>query len=166
MGTLNLSPKDPRFNCQDARGALKKELDGFVKQDEGHHEALSLRTFKGRIVRCGHAIHSATQHIDFHEVGITPAAMESARTSMIAAFADKDGGESRVNLTHPRLTCKLRLCKRVVPQPGSQCVGLGRLGFQNGFLGRLGPHVSSYTKRCMDTHEQATYGEKERPLLQ
>eukprot|EP00971_Amphidinium_carterae_P045800 901096-Amphidinium_carterae.1 len=32
MVTLNLSPKDPRFNGQEAREALKKELDGLVKQ--------------------------------------------------------------------------------------------------------------------------------------
>eukprot|EP00971_Amphidinium_carterae_P207819 4123972-Amphidinium_carterae.1 len=61
-----------------------------------HWEDEALRTFKGRIVLGGHAIHSATsatQHMDFQEVGITPAAMASAR---IAAFADKAGGESRV----------------------------------------------------------------------
>eukprot|EP00971_Amphidinium_carterae_P121463 2405508-Amphidinium_carterae.1 len=32
MVTLNLSPKDPKFNCQDAREGLKKELDGLVQQ--------------------------------------------------------------------------------------------------------------------------------------
>eukprot|EP00971_Amphidinium_carterae_P149369 2961473-Amphidinium_carterae.2 len=114
MVTLNLSPKDPRFNCQDARDALKKERDGLViikvKQDhpEHHHARLfplvgikhwedeALRAFKGRIVLGGRAIHSATQHIDFQEVGTTPAAVESARIAMIAAFADEDGGESRV----------------------------------------------------------------------
>eukprot|EP00971_Amphidinium_carterae_P349324 6490962-Amphidinium_carterae.3 len=126
MVTLNLSPKDSRFNCQDAREALRKELDGLVKQGvlqwddcadfseikkihPEHHHARSfpfvgikhwedgaLRTFKDMIVLGGHAIHSATQHVDFQEVGIAAAAMESARTSMIAAFADRDGGESRV----------------------------------------------------------------------
>eukprot|EP00971_Amphidinium_carterae_P068633 1358985-Amphidinium_carterae.2 len=105
---------------------LKKELDGLVKQGvwqwddcadfsdvkkkhaEHHHARLfplagikhwedeALMTFKGRIVLGGHAIDSASQHIDFQEVGITPAAMESARTSMLAAFADRDGGENGV----------------------------------------------------------------------
>eukprot|EP00971_Amphidinium_carterae_P081646 1615088-Amphidinium_carterae.1 len=33
------------------------------------------------------------QHIDSQKVGITPAAMGSARTAMIAALADSDGGK-------------------------------------------------------------------------
>eukprot|EP00971_Amphidinium_carterae_P235035 4664059-Amphidinium_carterae.1 len=89
MATLSLSPKDRRFYCQDTREALKKEVDGLVNQDEApehHHARLlplegikhwedeALRTFKGRIVLGGHAIHSAAQHIDFQEVGVTPAA--------------------------------------------------------------------------------------------
>eukprot|EP00971_Amphidinium_carterae_P149747 2968899-Amphidinium_carterae.1 len=36
MITLNLSPKDPRLNCQDAREALKTELDGLVNQGVWH----------------------------------------------------------------------------------------------------------------------------------
>eukprot|EP00971_Amphidinium_carterae_P032594 642100-Amphidinium_carterae.1 len=36
MVTLNLSPKDHRFNCQDAREALKTELDDLVKQGVWH----------------------------------------------------------------------------------------------------------------------------------
>eukprot|EP00971_Amphidinium_carterae_P267083 5297780-Amphidinium_carterae.1 len=74
MVTLSLSPKDPRFNCQEAHfSAIKR------KHPEHHHARLfplvgikhwedeALRTFKGRIGLGGHAIHSATQHIDFQE---------------------------------------------------------------------------------------------------
>eukprot|EP00971_Amphidinium_carterae_P067505 1336740-Amphidinium_carterae.1 len=46
MVTLSLSPKDLSFNCQDAREALKKELDGLVKQGIKHWEDEALRTFK------------------------------------------------------------------------------------------------------------------------
>eukprot|EP00971_Amphidinium_carterae_P341906 6480976-Amphidinium_carterae.3 len=122
MVTLNLSPKDPRFNCLDAREALKKELDALVKQG-------------------GHAIPSATQHIDFQEVGITPAAMESARsarTSMIATLADKDGGESRVIQSDaPQAYLQAAFLQEgCTPTWISMPSSLG-LGFQNGFLGVL-----------------------------
>eukprot|EP00971_Amphidinium_carterae_P113143 2241257-Amphidinium_carterae.1 len=102
MVTLNLSPKDPRFQSEEARKALKNEMDGLlsagvwrwedceefseVKRRHPHHhharlfpligikhwENPAMRRYKGRIVLGGHAIHTATHHVEFQEAGITP----------------------------------------------------------------------------------------------
>eukprot|EP00971_Amphidinium_carterae_P142855 2830152-Amphidinium_carterae.1 len=112
MVTLNLSPKDPRFRDEHAKAATLKELSGLIGRAWNWNEAVEMvdakrncpkahfarvfllvgikhsegparRKYKARAVFGGHAIRDgAGQAAIFKEVGLAPASMEAARTTI------------------------------------------------------------------------------------